>query len=302
MARQPGHRRSTQDAIGIQLIEAGRRLLTSGTRLDELKIADAVELASVEGPPVGASTAYRRFRDQAEFRQAVLRAHLRSAPRHRSVALDVVARTLMEIWAANEGELKPADVPKFLFDVAEEQQRALRDDNDLALRLYALYRLSFEDEQAQELKEDLRLWDEQINKEWTETVRTLAQEFGVKPLNDLEYEEFEIALTSLLIGVTIRQRTSEVPADVFPRLVGAFVLGYFQREDRDMSVTGRVLGFFQNSQRRLKHVTSTLKELADLNQLPGQQSLSQAQSQPDLQLSEPVRRALAASDANRLSD
>jgi len=253
-------KRSREDKTGQLLVRAGQLLVRAGTPIEKLTLADAAELATHQTKTtVTTGSGYPRFGDQDGFRLAVLEAFADDGPVYSDLALDGVSRVIQEL----ESEfLEPEHVPEVIAKVAAEHEEAMREDRELGLRLYAIWRLS-EDGSERSLHQlaKLREREERDNKEWAEIIATLAKELGVAPLADLEYTYFEIALTALRNGLLVRQATTGIPDRILERLVGALILGFFEeaktKKAERSTVTQKLVEFFQAPRMR-RHRPETI--------------------------------------------
>lgn len=239
--------RRPDDETGTRLLDAGVRLLEDGTPLDELRLTDAVDRASQDGKgPLTTGSAYPRFRGgQSEFRLAVLAHALeKDHARHRADGLDLFADNLRD-------QVRPVDIPSLVEVLAGSQEERVRADPGLPLRLYATYRSTEpNDERTTEIRTRLRERDERMNSNWTKAVAELAEELNVQPRKDFEFSHFEIFLTSLLNGLAIRNRTSDVPEGLYAKFVQAAALGFFEPKSQRRSLISNVLSrYLQHAMR-----------------------------------------------------
>jgi hypothetical protein len=205
-------------------------LVRTGTPVEQLTLSDAADLASRQtGTTVTTGSGYPRFGDQDGYRLAVLEAFLDDGPSYSDIALNGVSQAIQELGDGKSEFLDADDVPKLIETVAADHEEAMRGDRELALRLYAIWRLKADrSERSLDQLAKLREREELVNKEWAGIVETLARELGASPLADLEYTDFEIALTSLRTGLLARQATTGIPDGILGRLVGTLVLGFFE--------------------------------------------------------------------------
>jgi hypothetical protein len=273
-------------------------LLRTGTPIEELRLADAALLAGVT-----TGAAYPRFpKGQDEFRMAVLAAILRDAPRYRDVGLTALAG---EMLAKDRSTLEPEDVPDVIEAVTAQQQQRMRDDDELPLRLYAVHRVAQANtDAARAIVDELRDRDERTNEEWAMVVKTIAEELGVRPNADVSYHDFEIAVSSLLTGLALRQRTSELPEGIYGRLVEALIIGFFSQKERVPRKTVRqILVGFLNGTKRMTKTQKLLREAMAQESEEGDEAPLAVTSEGVLEtvVSEPVRRALEAAQAGSRS-
>lgn len=289
-------------------------LLHTGTALEELQLKDAAVLANVT-----TGAAYPRFKDQNAFRRDVMFAVLHDSPRHRDAALNAIAKVLQES-KTEDTLLTVDDIPRLIEDVARGQQAAIRDDPALAVRLYALSRLALADvDRSSELRRELHQHDERIAKDWKNTVEVICGELGIEPAADtLKIEDFEIACSCLLLGLAIRQLTSDLPTDIYPRLVMALATGFFdtkppegtppeRRRTRDLKtwLTQKLTGTGRKK-RPAKPLPDSQKQLGKVvAEWPRRPPLPEIDVSREAVLgtlaSEPIRRALAgAAPAERV--
>lgn len=286
-------KRSSDDETGRRLLEAGRRLLQSGTPIDELRLADAVTLASVDGAEITTGAAYPRFRTQERFRLAVLASLVEFGPRHRDASLDAFMHELAEL--VGDLPLEAEDVPGLIWRVAEKRQADIRGDHDLALRLYAQTRILSESTPAEMRERLLTLLTERdaaINGEWARIIETLADDLGVIPHRDLTPSELEIAISSLLTGLAIRGLTTEISPDLYAKLISALLTGSFEErksKHAHWTVRERLSYLFDKSRRLAMEKTTALQ--ADYEQSRDDEVAPVVDVDS---LSDPVKRALIA--------
>ena len=88
--------RSAEDETGRRLIRAGQTLIRTGTAIEELTVADVLQLIEVEdGVRWTAGTVYPRFGTQEGLRNAVLVQLVKDGPHHRDHALSMIGRQLL---------------------------------------------------------------------------------------------------------------------------------------------------------------------------------------------------------------
>jgi hypothetical protein len=292
--------RSAEDETGRCLVDAGKLLVRTGTPIEQLTVSAAAELASrLTNTKITTGSAYPRFGDQDGFRVAVLAAFLDGGPAYSDLALDGVTRGIQELGDGKSDLLEPEDVPQLIAKVAAEHEAAMRNDSELALRLYAMWRLKADgSERAQEQLSKVRERDELINAEWARIVKTLADELEVVPLDDLEYADFEVALTALRNGLLVRQATTGVRDGTLERIVACLILGFFARADEPRKTVRQKLTDFLDfpSRRREKARLRTVREAA-IESLRRLSPISDA----DIEAAEnpAVRRALEALQSYR---
>jgi AcrR family transcriptional regulator len=251
-------KRARDDDIAQILVGNGKILLRTGTPIEELTLASAAELAAHQKDPALAATLsqsriYSRFRDLDDFRLAVLEELLDDGPRYSDMALNKLAGAIQEIGDGGSDVLRPEDVPELIADVAADHEREIRSDEEVALRLYAIWRLARSSRERPKRKlQEIRDHDKLVNEEWAKITETLAGELGAAPVSDTSYAEFEIALTALRTGLLVRQMTTELPEGILERLVGALILGLFAEQDeaKNTTIAGRLKDFFATPKMR----------------------------------------------------
>lgn len=293
-------KRSRHDETGLRLIRAGAHLLRTGTPIEELRLKDAAMLANLT---VGA--AYPRFPSgQEEFRREVVSAVLRESPKHRDAALDAIAQSVSRLRAK---PLTVKDIPQVINAVAGQQQDAIRNDQTLNVRLYALSRLALgdHDDDLGEVRRELSEYDQRMAEEWRGTLEVICGELGIEPADEtVSLNDFELACSSLLMGLAVRQQTSDLPKDIYPKLVMALAAGFFDVKAPATSERRAHRGFGirlidklkRKREEPLTRSREKLKELAVSPRPPGLGEISMSQDELIGQLaSEPVKRALKSS-------
>lgn len=287
-------KRSPEDDTGRRLLQAGRRLLRTGTPVDELRLADAVALASIDGE-ITSGAAYPRFGSQERFRLAVLASLVEFGPRHRDASIDAFMHELAEL--VGDLELSAEDVPGVVSRVAEKRQADVSNDGDLALRLYAQTRI-LSDSTPPEFRERLHALlaarDAAVNREWSRIIETLADDLDVLPHKDVDASDLEIAISSLLTGLAIRGMTTELAPDLYGRLICALLAGFYEERKGDRArwtVRGHlllVLGRRKSRRLAMEKTNAMRREYAEARD-------AETSAVADMSsLSDPVRRALAA--------
>src|SRR5438105_4711161 len=114
-------KRSRDDEIGQLLVAAGKLLVETGTAVEQLTLAAAAELASRQtNTTISAGRLYSRFRDQDDFRLAVLKAFLEDGPPYSDLALNGLVRSIQQVGDGKSEVLDPNDVPALVAKVAAE--------------------------------------------------------------------------------------------------------------------------------------------------------------------------------------
>jgi hypothetical protein len=237
--------RSAEDATGRRLIRAGQTLIRTGTAVEEVTIADVLQLIEVEdGVRWSAGAVYPRFHTQEGLRNAVLVQMVKDGPHHRDHALSLIGRQLLgfpedgvlDLDEPAEGEAKatPADIADMIDVVATEQQRLLRDDPEVAIRQYARARIeSATDEPTARLREELLKVDETTSQDWRRLLEKLCEDLELRAAgapDELSLADFETALSCLLDGIAVRQKTQPVRDGLYAKLVMALAIGFLEPE------------------------------------------------------------------------
>ncbi|HMI98999.1 MAG TPA: hypothetical protein VK488_04105 [Gaiellaceae bacterium] len=204
--------------------------MRTGTPIEQLTLADATKLASRRSrTKITTGSAYPRFHGQDEFRLAVLEAFLFNGPDYSDVALNAIVQAIQEFEDGKSEPLGPEDVPTLIEKVAAEHENVMGADSELALRLYAIWRLQAEgsDYTKRQLAK-VRARDEEVNREWARIVATIAKDLGAAPLKGLDYRDIEFGLTAIRTGLLARKETTGIPDGILERLTVCLFLGFFE--------------------------------------------------------------------------
>ncbi len=224
-------------------------LVRTGTALEDVTLVDAIDLVSLtNGVKITTGSAYPRFGSQSGFRRALREAFLDAEPQYSEIALDGLSRTIQRLGDGKSDHLVGDDLADLVDVVAAEHEDVIRNDAEFGLRQYAIRQLQIEAttgpreddrHRATAALERMRERDTLVNEEWSKVVQTLAEQAGVAKLSDLDYGLFEIALTAFRDGLLVRQATSDVPEGTLAKLVGTFLLGFFEEPEKAEKTTLR---------------------------------------------------------------
>jgi hypothetical protein len=300
--------RSTDDEIGSRLLDAGKTLIRTGTAIDDLTIADVLQLVAIEDGRVWTSgVVYPRFRSQESFRNAVLAELVAEGPHYRDRALSKMGSFLLgfpedgtvdfDEPAGGAVRVSADEIASMMDAVATEQQHLMQADTGVASRQYARWRLAAaQDEPTQKLRERLIAEERRTSDDWVGLLEGFCRDLELRPAGDfgeLTIRDFEIALSCLLDGMAVRATSEPIREGLYAKLVMALAIGFFEHESApQLSMRERVVAHLRTGERKLVKTRQRFIEIMEGHAADAADDMADRTAQ--VQMSAPVARALAA--------
>ena len=184
--------------------------------------------------------------------------------------------------------------------VATEQQRLLRDDPEVAYRQYARARIeTATDESTARLREDVRQVDETTSENWQRLLEKFCEDLDLRPAgapDELSLADLETALSCLLDGIAVRQKTQPVRDGLYAKLVMALAIGFLEPNEQTPRppMKDRFVKHMSTKRRDPRRLVKTREHWISLQKAKVEQQKNEKTPAPLDQLRPSVARALAA--------